>query len=350
MSGLNTIEGTTIFSYLEKRHTLWSPFLGAGRKFVEQESWARARESFNHTLRMVEEMMVGGDERQANLLKGAALVCVGAQALCEDDLKRATEQFRHSEDPFRRGRDNYGRALSLMALGITHELEQEWHEVFPLYDRARKILGAMIEPEAQRLEKFIQKRAEDAVKKWRHEMGGDADTTSPPPAANVELEFLPVFGDIPAGNPHLIPEYVETYIKTDRLWINDVPHYIWNHSDTHLCLDFSPDVSYAVLRVSGDSMNNAGINERDYVLLRTMPNSSRLKPKDGEVVAVALVEQDYEITLKRFRRRGRTVSFEPESTNPVHEPYTFETVGDSDTHLSIKGILVAILKPMQLSA
>ena len=65
---------------------------------------------------------------------------------------------------------------------------------------------------------------------------------------------------------------------------------------------------YFALRVRGDSMNAARINDGDIVILR---RQEEVEP--GEIAAVLV---DDEATLKRYSRRGKMVVLTPQSTNP----------------------------------
>ena len=65
------------------------------------------------------------------------------------------------------------------------------------------------------------------------------------------------------------------------------------------------------LRVTGDSMVNAGILEGDLVLLRRQETA-----ESGQIVACLLDGED--ATLKRFRVQRDMVLLQPE--NPAYEP------------------------------
>lgn len=85
------------------------------------------------------------------------------------------------------------------------------------------------------------------------------------------------------------------------------------------------------LRVTGDSMIDAGILDEDYVIIRKQPVA-----KDGDIV-VAMIDR-VEATLKRFKRRGDDqVALIPE--NPDMEPMIFPA-----ERVSIHGVLVGQLR------
>lgn len=104
---------------------------------------------------------------------------------------------------------------------------------------------------------------------------------------------VPLVGTVAAGLPILAVENVEATIPvSDRLARG-------NHR-------------YFLLRVSGDSMDKAGIRNRDLVLIRQQATA-----QPGQFV-VALI--DDEATVKRLRVTPHAVVLEPVSTNPKHQP------------------------------
>ncbi len=85
------------------------------------------------------------------------------------------------------------------------------------------------------------------------------------------------------------------------------------------------------LRVTGDSMIDAGILDEDYVIIKKQPVAN-----DGDIV-VAMVDNT-EATLKRFKRKGEgQVALIPE--NPDMEPMIYPA-----ERVRIHGILVGQLR------
>ena len=101
---------------------------------------------------------------------------------------------------------------------------------------------------------------------------------------------LPVVGRVAAGSPVLAEENVEDYVEVPQIAGGEEGEY--------------------VLRVSGDSMRDAGILDGDYVVVRRQDTAT-----DGEIV-VALLED--EATVKRFFREADHVRLQPE--NAALEP------------------------------
>ena len=102
---------------------------------------------------------------------------------------------------------------------------------------------------------------------------------------NAGASGLPLVGQVAAGQPILAEENIEEYV--------DVPELAGGGEGAY------------VLRVSGDSMKDAGILAGDHVVVRP-ENTAR----DGEIV-VALVED--EATVKRFFREADHVRLQPEN-------------------------------------
>ena len=108
---------------------------------------------------------------------------------------------------------------------------------------------------------------------------------------------VPVVGYVPCGAPFLAEENIEKYIAvSDKI--------------------AKPPYKYFILRVVGDSMNKAGINDGDLVLVR-----QQMTANDGDIV-VALI--DNEATIKKLRLYKDYIILEPKSTNPKHYPIVLE--------------------------
>jgi repressor LexA len=85
------------------------------------------------------------------------------------------------------------------------------------------------------------------------------------------------------------------------------------------------------LRVTGDSMIEAGILDNDYVIIRKQPFA-----KNGDIV-VAMIDK-VEATLKRFRRKNETeIELIPENASMEIMTYPAERV-------NIHGILVGQMR------
>lgn len=69
---------------------------------------------------------------------------------------------------------------------------------------------------------------------------------------------------------------------------------------------------YFLLRVEGDSMNEAGINNGDLLLIRQQQDA-----ENGDRI-LALI--DDEATVKEYNKSGGMVILKPKSTNKIHQP------------------------------
>jgi repressor LexA len=104
---------------------------------------------------------------------------------------------------------------------------------------------------------------------------------------------IPLVGYVACGSPILAEENVQQTIQVS----------------TKLA---SPPYRYYLLRAKGDSMNLAGINDGDIVLVRQQGSA-----RNKEVV-VALI--DDEATIKEFNVADNMIILKPKSSNPVHKP------------------------------
>jgi len=121
---------------------------------------------------------------------------------------------------------------------------------------------------------------------------------------------LPVLGRIAAGVPI---EAIQQ--EVDRV----TPPAEFADEDTHYALE-----------VKGDSMIDAGILDRDVVILRRAESAT-----SGDIV-VALID-DQEATLKRLRKKGDSVALE--AANPAYETRIF-----GPDRVKVQGRLVALIR------
>jgi repressor LexA len=133
------------------------------------------------------------------------------------------------------------------------------------------------------------------------------DVTPLPQRSNV-VE-LPVVGSVAAGVPTLAAENIETTIPLPTEVVRD-------------------DATF-VLRVKGDSMIDAGILDRDYVVVHSQPTAV-----NGDIVVAQLED---EATVKRFFREEDRIRLQPE--NATMEPIYARDV-------TVLGKVVAVFRRM----
>ena len=106
---------------------------------------------------------------------------------------------------------------------------------------------------------------------------------------------IPILGRIAAGLPLYAEQNIEGYTLTD----------------------LNGGAEYFALRVKGDSMNAARIQEGDVLIVRRQE-----EVENGEVAVVMVGEDD--ATVKRFYSAGNTVTLMPQSTNPQHQAQMYD--------------------------
>lgn len=89
---------------------------------------------------------------------------------------------------------------------------------------------------------------------------------------------------------------------------------------------------YFVLKVTGDSMNKAGIKDGDLVLC-----VKNYHPENGNKV-VALIGSD--ATIKEYHNDGSTVTLTPRSDNPRHQPLIFT----DNEEMKVLGVVVRVMR------
>ena len=125
-----------------------------------------------------------------------------------------------------------------------------------------------------------------------------------------DINEIPVLGKIAAGTPiEAIQNEVSRVVLPQAL---------------------SKNGEHFGLKISGDSMIEAGINDGDTVIVRKTNNAD-----NGQIV-VALID-DHEAMLKRIRKKGKVVALE--SANKRYETKIF-----GPDRVKIQGVLVSLYR------
>ncbi len=111
------------------------------------------------------------------------------------------------------------------------------------------------------------------------------------------MVYVPVVGRIAAGRPILAEENIEDYFPLTDDFVRGKKEVF-------------------ILRVRGDSMVNAGILDRDYIVVRKQESAI-----NGEII-VALI--DNEATVKRFFKTDKKIKLMPE--NDYMDPIILDDV------------------------
>ena len=122
---------------------------------------------------------------------------------------------------------------------------------------------------------------------------------------------LPLVGQVAAGAPILAEENIEDYFDLDAG-------------------KFKPRADY-LLRVRGDSMQGAGILDRDLLAVHRAREAS-----NGQIIVARI---DNEVTVKRFRQNDRYVQLLPE--NPAFDVIDIDLSSDD---FVIEGLGVGVLR------
>lgn len=121
---------------------------------------------------------------------------------------------------------------------------------------------------------------------------------------------VPLVGVVSCGAPILAEENIEGYIPVS----------------TRLA---KPNHKYFLLHASGDSMNKAGINDGDLVLVQQQATAD-----EGDKV-VALIDDG--ATVKKYHEADGAIVLKPQSTNSKHKPIILTE------DFQVQGIVRAVL-------
>jgi repressor LexA len=124
------------------------------------------------------------------------------------------------------------------------------------------------------------------------------------------FDQLPLYGKIAAGTPIEALRDHGNYVEVPRSLLGTGEYY--------------------ALKVSGDSMVDAGILDEDTVIIR------RDETAENGAIVVALVDNQ-EVTLKRLRRKGNTIALEP--ANQSHKTQIYGA-----DRIKVQGRLVGLIR------
>lgn len=128
----------------------------------------------------------------------------------------------------------------------------------------------------------------------------------------IKTVSIPLVGTVACGTPILATENIEGYIATDADFIKGDPK------------------EYFYLRARGDSMDRAGIDDGDLVLVH-----SQNQAENGDKV-VALLNDS--ATIKTLNKRRGYVILEPKSYNTSHTPIILKE------DFLIQGVVAKVVK------
>lgn len=137
----------------------------------------------------------------------------------------------------------------------------------------------------------------------------------PPPVPQpgiAKTVRVPIVGSAPCGIPFLAEQNIEDYVSVSVKLAK-------------------PPYRYFILRVKGDSMNEANIPDGGMVLVRQQATA-----RDGQIV-VALIDDEATIKKLRLSKGKGYVSLEPVSSNPEHRSILLER------EFQIQGVVVKAL-------
>lgn len=127
---------------------------------------------------------------------------------------------------------------------------------------------------------------------------------------NQEIISIPVIGQITAGEPILAEQNIEEYIPLPANLVKGNDNFI--------------------LKVKGESMINAGILNKDYVII------DKINYADNGQIVVALINGEH-ATVKRFFKENKMVRLQPE--NDFMDPIILD-----EKNIEIIGIVKGVFR------
>ncbi len=186
------------------------------------------------------------------------------------------------------------------------------------FSRLRKSLGH--NPNKSELARDLGYKSPNSIRQFMDTLnrkGIDYKKVEPVggPIAKKQLEsthLIPIVGNVACGTPALAEENIEDYLEIDSNLIKDLPN------------------KYFILRARGNSMDKAGIEEGDFVFVKSQSTAS---PGDR---VVALI--DNEATIKIYKPSRDFIMLLPKSSDPSYKPIIL------DKDFLIQGVVKHVFK------
>lgn len=128
---------------------------------------------------------------------------------------------------------------------------------------------------------------------------------------NCSINSTPILGQVVCGDPNSEEENIEEYVG--------LPEAIFGNGELF------------ILRAYGDSMNLAGIDEGDLVVVKKQNTAN-----EGDLV-IALTNNENNLKRISFDHQKKCVVLSPESSNSIHKPKEYKEI-------QIQGVVKYIIK------
>jgi len=328
-----------------------------GDEHSKAEEWDQAIGCF-------EEAIEYAEQKRDRRTKGSALIHLAEAYRASNKIDDALDRYKEAIELFRRLGDDHNWAVACRMAAILCHNSSQCQQALSWYEKALKILTDSCQRHAELGNHSmatqykawchdIQMRIEEVQNLYHPEAKPEIrvlpkaaphTATRKPLGEATLLQLMPALGQIPAGAPlYVLLEAKGDYVGCSELLIDDTPYQIQSlKGRPGTTIRMEKGFNHFVLKVAGDSMIQAGIEEGDYVIMKAEKSEGEraLDLKDGDIVAALIKDQDDEATLKRFHRTNKhTVVLQPE--NPDYPSFEFT---EGDPEVQIMGIAIAILK------
>jgi SOS-response transcriptional repressor LexA len=321
-----------VINLLRKKEGTTAELNASAEQARRQMDWSTARELCEQSLQLCSNMIsVDAEECRA-----IAQMYLGAVYHSMGDLEEAENCYRQSADTFSimdRDDSRWNEAVAQYALGLLAQSHGDLYQAQRLYHQSLHLF------------RYLGKRTVD-VRLVEHSVSQRIKSLEflrrQTQKSQERLDSVPIIGTTAAGEPILAIEVGPEDVSLNRISLRDrnckVKKILEAVKDD--AFELKPNSIYFALRVKGESMNKADIEDGDYVIFRQQPDVA-----PGDIVAVR-TDDPYgsSTTVKRFYRRGKTILLKAE--NPEYQPQV-QIFQASDPTIVILGKAVAVASPLK---
>jgi hypothetical protein len=225
--------------------------------------------------------------------------------------REAEAGYQEQRRAFAEAQEAYSASIQAYELGLElrRNIERELFYSPNTWPNRLQVCWELAEACRQRLE-----QVKDALARCPNDPGSEVvfmrNSDSIPPIPIVDMKAITAGTPVPTIDA--IEGYAQVAGNTATIWGEEYRPRSLRGTVTGPRLDWSTHC-YFIARVQGHSMNRAGIQDGDYVLLQR-PQLVELKPDDGDIVVATMCDRtDERSTIKRFKKQGGKISLEPDS-------------------------------------
>ena len=295
----------------------------------------------------------------------------------QGEWDEAIQNYRRAFECFHANDQAHNIAVAHLMLGLCYQAVAQYRDAMDQFVEAHKQFDLLLQKHRgqgnrRHVGKYTALCMQALLLQWQTralanaaeaaagQAGAEARVAPAPPVGGVAaervwennvVEVIPIFKQsLAAGSGVWMDseERLAGYLKTTDFQIGDKRYHVVNLTDHSNYLRLRRDSQYGCVGVTGDSMNQRGIDPGDYIIIERLHEF-----QNGDLVAAALDDdlnrygliKQYKIARDDQTGAILEIRLEPRSSNPAHQARLFRA-HNGDKLPDFIGKVLAVLKPI----